>query len=105
MFSVLFIAGMLGHHFTNRRFIFAHDYWTVELGEEQEGRYAAGDGLEGRMLTTAYYSLNKGDYVAVVDYTASGPSHKLRLLWAYRSAWNGIPRIFGCMWRKARPGQ
>lgn len=77
MFSVLFIAGMLGHHFTNRRFIFARDYWTVELGEEQEGRYAAGDGLEGRMLTTAYYSLNKGDYVAVVDYTASAPGSRL----------------------------
>lgn len=32
-FSILFIAGMLGHHFSNRTFVFGQDYWTVDLGE------------------------------------------------------------------------
>lgn len=77
MFSALLIAGMLGYHFTNRSFIFAQDDWTVELGEQQDGRSVAGEGLEGRMLTTAYYSLNKGDYVVTVNYTASAPGSTL----------------------------
>lgn len=77
LFSVLFIAGMLGHHFSNRTFVFGQDYWTVDLGEKQEDRYVSGDGQEGRMLTTTYYSLNKGDYTVTVNYTASAPGSML----------------------------
>ena len=41
LISVLFIFGMLGHHFSNRTFVFGQDYWTVDLGERQEDRYVS----------------------------------------------------------------
>lgn len=77
LISVLFIFGMLGHHFSNRTFVFGQDYWTVDLGERQEDRYVSDDGQEGRMLTTTYYSLNKGDYMVTINYSASAPGSSL----------------------------
>ena len=88
-FSVLFIAGMLGHHFSNRAFVFRQDYWTVDLGEQQGDRFVSGDGQEGRMLTTTYYSLNKGDYTVTVSYTASAPGSML-VVEAYEQAFERV---------------
>lgn len=77
-FGTGLICCMMAYHFTNHRIPCDEERWSALAGSSIEnGVLTAGEGAEGRVLETLYYSLDKGSYTVTVTYHSSAPGAEL----------------------------
>ncbi len=69
---------ILAHNVTNHTILCDEDRWSAQSGSSIEnGVLTAGEGTEGRVLETLYYSLDQGDYRVAVKFHSSAPGAML----------------------------
>lgn len=77
VFSVLLVFCIASHNVTNHRIPCDEERWNVLSGNVSDGIMTAEQGNEGRVLETAYYSLDKGNYTVTVTYVSTAPGTTL----------------------------
>lgn len=73
VFSILFVCCIASHNMTNHEIPCDEERWEVLSGSVLNGTMVAEQEHEGRVLETAYYTLDQDVYTVTVNYLSTAP--------------------------------